>query len=190
MQIKGESATAKNFDWITASLLPCNETHFPNEECASQEERAAYWELETSVHMLHIVLEYKQVDMKNSTQLLQPVNHLIRTLTANGKQKNYELLLAQNELVNKDDYIGFLSGDPETISYLSVDSQKESVEDIDSEVGISIQMMLSTNKYVYERSVYTFFTLIGDVGGFNGAIIILPTFLMAIYSERMYQGSI
>ena len=32
--------------------------------------------------------------------------------------------------------------------------------------------------------------MIGDIGGFNSAIIILPTFLMAIYSERMYQGSI
>ena len=53
-----------------------------------------------------------------------------------------------------------------------------------------MRLELSTNKYVYERSVYTFFTLIGDVGGFNGAIVILPTFLMAMYSERMYQGSI
>ena len=83
-----------------------------------------------------------------------------------------------------------MSGDPEVVNFLSVESQVEVTEDIDSEAGILIQMMLSSNKYVYERSVYTFFTLIGDVGGFNGAIIILPTFLMAIYSERMYQGSI
>ena len=59
-----------------------------------------------------------------------------------------------------------------------------------SETTISIVLRLSANKYIYERSVYTFFALLGDVGGFNGAIIILPTFVMAIYSERMYQGSI
>ena len=47
-------------------------------------------------------------------------------------------------------------------------------------------LQLSANKYIYERNVYTFFSLIGDVGGFNGAIVIVPTFLMAIYSERMY----
>ena len=58
------------------------------------------------------------------------------------------------------------------------------------ETTISIVLRLSANKYIYERSVYTFFALLGDVGGFNGAIIILPTFVMAIYSERMYQGSI
>ena len=83
-----------------------------------------------------------------------------------------------------------MSGDPEEITFLSVDSQELLTQDIDSEMDLAIKMMLSSNKYTYERSVYTFFTLIGDVGGFNGAIIILPTFLMAIYSERMYQGSI
>ena len=79
-----------------------------------------------------------------------------------------------------------MSGDPEVHNFLSVDSQKVVREGIESEVGIMIKLMLSTNKYVYERSVYTFFTLIGDVGGFNSAIIILPTFLMSIYSKRMY----
>ena len=63
-------------------------------------------------------------------------------------------------------------------------------ENKNSGAVISISMQLSENKYIYERSVYTFFTLIGDVGGFNGAIIILPTFVMAIYSKRMYKGSI
>ena len=83
-----------------------------------------------------------------------------------------------------------MSGDPEEITFLSYDDQEVVTEDIDSEAAVVIQMALSKNKYVYERRVYTFFKLIGDVGGFNGAIIILPTFLMAIYSERMYQGSL
>ena len=32
--------------------------------------------------------------------------------------------------------------------------------------------------------------LIGDIGGFNGAIIMFPAFLLAWYSERMYQSSV
>ena len=32
--------------------------------------------------------------------------------------------------------------------------------------------------------------MLGDVGGFNGAIIILPAYLMAKYSESKYQASI
>ncbi len=38
-----------------------------------------------------------------------------------------------------------------------------------------------------ERSKYTVFVLLGDVGGFNGAIMILPAYLMSFYSEKMYQ---
>ena len=41
-----------------------------------------------------------------------------------------------------------------------------------------------------EREAYTLFTLIGDVGGFNGAIIILPAYLMSLYSERMFQSAL
>ena len=55
---------------------------------------------------------------------------------------------------------------------------------------VEIRLTLSNLKYQYERSVYTFFTLIGDVGGFNGAIVILPTFIMTIYSERMFKSAI
>ena len=93
--------------------------------------------------------------------------------------------------MNKDDYIGFTQSDPDPIEFLSQDSSVKTVEDVKGEeTNISITLRLSANKYIYERSVYTIFTLLGDVGGFNGAIIILPTFLMAIYNERMYQGSI
>ena len=33
-------------------------------------------------------------------------------------------------------------------------------------------------------------TLIGDVGGFNGAIVVFPTILLAGFSERMYRKAI
>ncbi len=41
-----------------------------------------------------------------------------------------------------------------------------------------------------ERTQYTFFTLIGDVGGFNGAIIIFPAYIMSFYSSKMYQQDV
>lgn len=39
-----------------------------------------------------------------------------------------------------------------------------------------------------ERQVYTFMTFIGDVGGFNGAIIIVPSFFLSIYAGRMFNA--
>ena len=84
-----------------------------------------------------------------------------------------------------------MARDPEPKNFLSLDSWEKSVSEIESsEAVISLKLQISDNKYIFERNVYTFFTLIGDVGGFNGAIIILPTFVMAIYSKRMYKGSI
>ena len=49
---------------------------------------------------------------------------------------------------------------------------------------------LADTKIIYERQVYTFFTMLGDLGGFNGAIVIFPAFVMSWYSEKMYQKSI
>ena len=88
--------------------------------------------------------------------------------------------------MNNDDYIGFLTGSSEPIEFLSYDGSVRTEWEIKSEAEIQFLLRLSANKYIYERNVYTFFSLIGDIGGFNGAIVILPTFLMAIYSERMY----
>ena len=68
-----------------------------------------------------MIVEHKQVDMKNSTQLLQPVNYLVKEQISNGKHFFKKLEVALNEFVNKDDYVGFLSSDPEPINFLSVD---------------------------------------------------------------------
>ena len=42
----------------------------------------------------------------------------------------------------------------------------------------------------YSRTAYTFFILLGDVGGFNGAIIIFPAFVFSFYSASMYEKSL
>ena len=55
---------------------------------------------------------------------------------------------------------------------------------------MDVLIELSDIKRTYERQAYTFMTLIGDIGGFNSAILVFPVFLMAWYSERMYQSSV
>ena len=50
--------------------------------------------------------------------------------------------------------------------------------------------MLSDRKWHHERSAYTAMTLIGDVGGFNGAMVLLPTYLMSYFSFVMYKWTI
>ena len=51
-------------------------------------------------------------------------------------------------------------------------------------MGLGSEMMSS------ERATYTFFTVLGDVGGFNGAIVIFPAYIMSYYSQQMYNKSV
>ncbi len=48
-----------------------------------------------------------------------------------------------------------------------------------------VNLELANKMMTAERSKYTLFILLGDVGGFNGAIMILPAYLMSFYSEKM-----
>ena len=50
--------------------------------------------------------------------------------------------------------------------------------------------MLSDRKWHHERNAYTVMTLIGDVGGFNGAMVLLPTYLMSYFTFMMYKWAI
>ena len=68
MQIKGEQASASNYEYIGIEMQTCEEINDPNIQCMSKQEREAYWEKEEV--RFFIVLSHKQVDMKNSTQPL------------------------------------------------------------------------------------------------------------------------
>ena len=41
-----------------------------------------------------------------------------------------------------------------------------------------------------ERSAYTFFMLVGDLGGFAGAMMLMPTWFMSWYSARVFQADV
>ena len=54
----------------------------------------------------------------------------------------------------------------------------------------SVEFILSNKKHILERQVYTLFALIGDFGGFNGAIIIFPSLFMSFYSSSLFHASL
>ena len=53
-----------------------------------------------------------------------------------------------------------------------------------------LEVTLDDTTKVYERTAYTFFTLLGDVGGFNAAIIIFPSYLMSSFSSNKYSQAV
>ena len=52
------------------------------------------------------------------------------------------------------------------------------------------QFTLSSTYHSFERQRYTVFALIGDLGGFLGAIVIIPTQLMSYYASGMLSRSL
>lgn len=47
--------------------------------------------------------------------------------------------------------------------------------------------MLSDVKKSHERRAYTLLILLGDIGGFNEAIKLLPSLFMGLYASNMFQ---
>ena len=50
--------------------------------------------------------------------------------------------------------------------------------------------MLSDKQYSHERSAYTFLALIGDFGGFNGAIMVSQSLVLGIYSRLIFKAEL
>ena len=50
--------------------------------------------------------------------------------------------------------------------------------------------MVADIRHTQSRSPYTVFILLGDFGGFQGAVILIPSFLMSFYSAKMFERSL
>ena len=98
--------------------------------------------------------------------------------------------LSQSEFSDNDDPVGFTKYEPEPFNFLTEESFERTVEITPNSTNLSFEFILSNKKHTLEREAYTFFALIGDLGGFNGAIIILPSFLMTLYSSRIFDAQL
>ena len=80
------------------------------------------------------------------------------------------------------DKIGFLRTDPVEHDFFQI--EKEIVDKISpyKRTETRVKIVLSDLLRSQERQVYTFITLMGDVGGFNEAVLIFPTIIMAYLS--------
>ena len=158
--------------------------------------------------------EQLQLDMKNFTNPLNKITLLDQAIAKIGENSRNEYQLQPNEFTDQTDLIGFFKLDQDPDKFLSVNQFKTQItssnvrqavtldmrEDPEIEEkssenqialpGLEIRITLSDQMMTAERSQYTFFTLLGDLGGFNGAIIIFPAYIMSIYSSKMYQQDV
>ena len=134
------------------------------------------------------------VDLKNQTDPLQWTTNIVILNLTDYDSIGVTYNLDQNELTLNDGKIGIFQAEPDPITFLSTASidkdintkppKTDSNGNIYPRVEVTVQM---TNvKLVHKREAYTVFNILEDFGGFSGSIVMVFSFLMSFYSERVY----
>ena len=96
-----------------------------------------------------------------------------------------------NKFTDNDNGFGIFDKDIEPVKFLSFTDRTISTNSINSVIpDFKLIFTLSDSETILIRESYSLMMMVGDIGGFNGAIIIIPTFLMLFYSERMFKLAI
>ena len=75
-------------------MQPCDSINQSDVECATEDERAEYWETNDFKHELSLLISYKQVDMKSESELLKPVYKSVMPVIKDKKNQNIQIYLA------------------------------------------------------------------------------------------------
>ena len=51
-------------------------------------------------------------------------------------------------------------------------------------------LQLSDKKWTHERQAYSLMTMLGDLGGFNSIVYILPSFVMGYFSQHIFKWTV
>ena len=121
--------------------------------------------------------------MKNQTTPIQSFRERYEVISEASKTVTIEL--GPNEFTDTRDRVGLLNKNPdqEPYTFLSVESKTDKANNL---WRFSIVIELSNLKHTYERSVYTFMTLLGDIGGLYGAIVSIPSLFISRIIERLF----
>ena len=102
--------------------------------------------------------------------------------------KYIQYKLAPNEFSDKNQFIGLFSGVDRLLNFFTVEG-KESTQ-VDGYIGVYIDFKLASIQRLHRRKFYTLFELLGDFGGFNEAVFLLPKIFMVAYAQAIYQSTI
>lgn len=137
-----------------------------------------------------------QTDPVQTERIFEIINLLPNTIV------NSLAKLGPSEFTALDDPIGFslLEDNPDPVQFFFIADLETTATELSEGIfypessfivpKLELSLELAATQRFAERQAYTFFTLLGDVGGFNGAIIMLPAYMMSWYSAKMFQDSL
>ena len=130
------------------------------------------------------------IDMKNYKN---PIQHMIDDglfweLTPNMRKKT-NVFIRKNEATFEDSFIQL--GFPKEENFYQVINTKDSFEAETSKGDVlAIYLRFDKTSDIYERKIYSLGELIGQAGGFYGALIGFGSLLLFIFSERLFVSAI
>ena len=73
------------------------------------------------------------------------------------------------------------------MNYLSIEGTVRMFGSTDNGGKGLLKLQLADVLRTSERESYTFMALLGDFGGFNDGISLLPAFIMTFYNQRLFR---
>ena len=145
----------------------------------------------------HIVFGYMSNTFVNKTTFNEnPVNTLNDIVFAEmltyGDQVQKEVMLNYNEVDIKDSYFHMWDTyQTDSYNFLSLDGIKDmGIKLVNPTAYFVCQFKLSNRVIEYERVIYSFFDLMGDVGGFGEFVYVMLFLLMYGYANRMFIADV
>ena len=181
--IEGQDSFRSRFTELTVDLVPCKK-YKPETECAPPGIMNWFF---LSFGGITAFLETLQLDMEDQQNALSINRQVLWNPAWPGTNYIIDIPLKPNEFVDKKDWFGFVESEDSieryeylTLGTITQSNWQKSKDDDDFYKFPTAQfkIYLDSERYSNERSKYHIFNLVGDVGGFWAAIILIPAQLM------------
>ena len=86
--------------------------------------------------------------------------------------------------------MGLILNDEEPVVKLGIEGRPIFVPKDDKIKPNSIKLQLADIERKSERQVYQIMALLGDFGGFNDGVLLLPALLMSLYNSKMFYQAV
>jgi len=104
-------------------------------------------------------------------------------------RKKSNILIRKNEAVFEDSYVQL--GFPDENDFYQVVDHLETFEaETDEGEILTIYFRFDRVSDIYERQIYSFAELIGQAGGFYGAVLAISGLMISLFTERLFVSSI
>jgi len=176
---------ASNFNYVEANLSKCiNATSSVTCKTTAQIEDVMK-QSRFSLAIENTVINMK--DYKNGVQRIIEDGLYWEVVPSMRKKSN--ILIRKNEAVFEDSYVQL--GFPDENDFYQVVDHLETFEaETDEGEILTIYFRFDRVSDIYERQIYSFAELIGQAGGFYGAVLAISGFMISLFTERLFVSSI